>query len=37
MKEWLASLPPIPVSTLLLYFFASILSFSLLAYLGYLG
>lgn len=35
MKEWLASLPPIPVTTLLLYIFASVLSLFLLAYIGY--
>jgi uncharacterized protein YjbI with pentapeptide repeats len=36
MKEWLASLPPIPVTTLLLYIFASVLSLLLLGYLVYL-
>jgi hypothetical protein len=36
MKELLASLPPIPVTTLLLYIFAAVLSLLLLAFLGYL-
>jgi len=37
MKEWLASLPPIPVTTLLLYIFASAICLLLLGYLVYLA
>ncbi|MGA7579399.1 MAG: hypothetical protein ACLQUW_05305 [Desulfobaccales bacterium] len=37
MKTWIASLPPIPGTTVLLVIFASVLSLFLLAYLYYRG